>query len=166
MMAKIAEETEQHLRGHLLERQRDIKSRVTISSTIAHMSVRAAEELEASCIIAATMTGTTARYLSNFRPPCVIAGVTPNEWVMRRMQLYWGVTPLLGDVQGDTDYVIEQARRIVLERGLADVGDIGVFTVGDRDTSPNADRAAFAPTNIMYVVELHPEDIPESDPGL
>ena len=94
MMAKIAEETEHHLNEQNLKRQRDIKSRVTISSTIAHMSVQAAEELNAGCIIAATMPGTTARYRSGFRPSCMIAGVTPHDWVMRRMQLFWGVYPI------------------------------------------------------------------------
>lgn len=130
MMAKIAEETEQHLQGPLLEQQRDIKSRVTISSTIAHMSVQAAEELDASCIIAATMTGTTARYLSKFRPPCVIAGVTPNDWVLRRMQLYWGVYPVKIREITTTDDLILSAVEKTGRKSFVGDGDVCIMTAG------------------------------------
>lgn len=130
MMAKIAEETEQHLHGQLLEQQRDIKSRVTISSTIAHMSVQAAEELNASCIIAATMTGTTARYLSKFRPPCIIAGVTPNDWVLRRMQLYWGVYPVRIREITTTDDLILSAVEKTARKPFVKDGDVCIMTAG------------------------------------
>lgn len=168
IMARIAEESEPYLREEAagLREASRMEGHGSVSVAVGMAAVRAAETLGARCIVAPTMSGRSARLMASFRPRQPIYAVTPTPRVMRSMQLYWGVTPLLGDVQGDTDYVIEQARRIVLERGLADVGDIGVFTVGDRDTSPNADRAAFAPTNIMYVVELHPEDIPDSDHGL
>ena len=130
MMAKIAEVTEQHLSGNNLKRQRDIKSRVTISSTIAHMSVQAAEELHADCIIAATMSGTTARYLSEFRPSCMIAGVTPYEWVMRRMQLFWGVFPVLNRETATTEELIASAMEKTRRRQFLKEGDVCVMTAG------------------------------------
>ena len=34
------------------------------------------------------------RVVSKFKPRTEIIGVTPNEEVMRRMQIYWGVRPL------------------------------------------------------------------------
>lgn len=160
VMARIAEESEPYLRAEaagLREASREA-GHGSVSVAVGMAAVRAAETLGARCIVAPTMSGRSARLMASFRPHQPIYAVTPLRRVLRSMQLYWGVTPLLGDVQGDTDFVIEQARRIVLDRGLAEVGDIGVFTVGDRDTSPNADQATFAPTNIMYVVQFHPED--------
>lgn len=130
MMAKIAEETEHHLNEQNLKRQRDIKSRVTISSTIAHMSVQAAKELDAGCIIAATMSGTTARYLSGFRPSCMIAGVTPHEWVMRRMQLFWGVYPIQNRKITTTDELILSAMEKTRRKQFLKKGDICVMTAG------------------------------------
>lgn len=160
VMARIAEESEPYLRAEaagLREASREA-GHGSVSVAVGMAAVRAAETLGARCIVAPTMSGRSARLMASFRPHQPIYAVTPLRRVLRSMQLYWGVTPLLGDVQGDTDFVIEQARRIVLDRGLAEVGDIGVFTVGDRDTSPNADQTTFAPTNIMYVVQFHPED--------
>ena len=130
MMTKIAEETEHHLNEHNLKRQRDIKSRITISSTIAHMSVQAAEELHAGCIIAATMSGTTARYLSGFRPSCMIAGVTPHQWVMRRMQLFWGVFPVQNRETTTTDELISSAMEKTRRKNFLTKGDICVMTAG------------------------------------
>lgn len=130
MMAKIAEETEEHLNEHNLKRLRDIKSRVTISSTIAHMSVQAAEELDAGCIVAATMSGTTARYLSGFRPSCMIAGVTPEQWVMRRMQLFWGVFPVLNkDITSTNEFVLSAVEQ-TKEAHFLKKGDVCVMTAG------------------------------------
>ncbi|MDO5146755.1 MAG: pyruvate kinase [Eubacteriales bacterium] len=130
MMARIAEETERHFQENVPGRQREIKSRVTIASTIAHMSVQAAQELHASCILAPTMTGTTARYLSAFRPECVIVGMTPCTWVMRQMQLYWGVYPAAMTSISNTDELMTATPGHVLEKGFAKEGEICVMTAG------------------------------------
>lgn len=156
MMARIAEESEPYLydetdgfRAMLNEERRG-----SVSVAVGMAAVKAAETLGARCIVAPTMSGRSARLMASFRPRKPIYAVTPIKRVQRSMQLYWGVVPLLGDVQGDTDFVIDHARQVVLSRGVVDVGDIAIFTVGDRDTSPHDDRGAFAPTNIMYVVQI------------
>ncbi len=130
MMANIAEETERHLEGYALLRQRETRARVTIASTIAHMSVQAAKELKASCIIAATMSGTTARYLSKFRPSCVIVGVTPHGWVRRRMQLYWGVYPVQIREISTTDELILSAVEKTGGIDFVSRGDVCIMTAG------------------------------------
>ena len=104
------------------------------------------------------MSGRTARLMSNLRPRVPIYAVTPFPRVMRQQQLSWGVTPMLGDVQGDMQHVVENARAKVRERGLVEPGDIAVFTAGDRATSPLEDvgcgRTDVAATNAMYVVQI------------
>jgi pyruvate kinase len=54
---------------------------------------------QAEAIIALTQAGKTAQLLSSLRPPATILAVTPSEAVARRLRLYWGVRPLVSDVE-------------------------------------------------------------------
>ena len=121
-------------------------------------AVQTAETLGAACIVAPTMSGRTARLISNLRPRMPIYAVTPSPRVMRQMQLSWGVTPLHDDVHGDMRQVIDQARVAIMERGFVAPGDLAVFTAGDPDTSPEellgSAYHGTTPTNVMYVVQI------------
>ena len=111
------------------------------------------------------MTGRTARIVSNYRPKMPIYAVTTSEEYRRSLQLNWGVTPLLGKVVGDASYVLEQARSVVVKKNFVNKGDICVFTLGDRTTSPcigqTGDAVSFdptapspRPTNVMQIVQI------------
>lgn len=156
MMAQVAEASEVYLYDEAApDRSRD-HARVDLAVGMA--AVQTAETLEATCIVAPTMSGRTARLMSDLRPGVPIYAVTPFERVMRQQQLSWGVTPMLGDVQGDMHHVVENARAKVQERGLVAPGDIAVFTVGDRDAGPlediGSDHTDAAATNVLYVVQI------------
>ena len=90
MMVHIIQNTEQHLdyEGMLEKTGGHLKSGV--SSAIGYSSVLAASNLNAKCIITPSVSGATARVVSNLRPRQVILGVTPNERTLRRMSIYWG----------------------------------------------------------------------------
>lgn len=155
-MAHIARETEAHLfEEHEPDR---VRTHARPSLAVGLAAVQTAEVLEASCIVAPTLSGRTARLISNLRPRVPVYAVTPHERVMRQMQLSWGVVSMLGDVQGDMRRVIDQAQEAVLGRGLAKPGDIAVLTAGDARTAPVEDvgggKSAMGPTNAMYVVEF------------
>ena len=156
MMAQVAEASEPYLHDEAAPDRSREHARVALAVGMA--AVQAAETLGASCIVAPTMSGRTARLMSNLRPRVPIYAVTPFPRVMRQQQLSWGVTPMLGDVQGDMQHVVENARAKVLERGLVAPGDIAVFTAGDRATSPLEDvgcgRTDAAATNALYVVQI------------
>ena len=79
MMVHIIQNTEQHLdyEGMLEKTGGHLKSGV--SSAIGYSSVLAASNLNAKCIITPSVSGATARVVSNLRPRQVILGVTPNE---------------------------------------------------------------------------------------
>lgn len=155
MMARIAESSEPYLFDERApDRTRD-RARVALAVGLA--AVQTAENVRASCIVAPTMSGRTARLVSNLRPRVPIYVVTPFPRVMRQQQLNWGVTPMLGDVQGDMRHVIEQAHDAVLASGLAQPGQLAVFTAGDPSTSPTIGEpgsGAVAATNVMYVVQI------------
>ena len=164
MMARIAESSEPYLFDERApDRSRD-KARVALAVGLA--AVQTAENVGAACIVAPTMSGRTARLVSNLRPRVPILAVTPFPRVMRQQQLNWGVTPMLGDVQGDMRHVVEQAHDAVLENGLVRPGELAVFTAGDPSTSPTIGEpgdGTVAATNVMYVVQIRPG---EGDGGL
>ncbi len=76
MMVHIIQNTEQHLdyEGMLEKTGGHLKSGV--SSAIGYSSVLAASNLNAKCIITPSVSGATARVVSNLRPRQVILGVT------------------------------------------------------------------------------------------
>ena len=75
------------------------------------------ERLNASCIVTPTMSGQTARVISNLRPSVPIYGVTPNERTRRKMQLYWGVKPITGYEEDSTENIISHAMYMVVREG-------------------------------------------------
>jgi pyruvate kinase len=54
---------------------------------------------QADAIIAVTRFGKTAQLLSSLRPRATILAVTPSETVARRLNLYWGVQPIVSDLR-------------------------------------------------------------------
>ena len=54
---------------------------------------------QAEAIVAVTHFGKTAQLLSSLRPSASILAVTPSDIVARRLKLYWGVRPLVSELQ-------------------------------------------------------------------
>ena len=90
-MAKIAQriEKEQHRIAP------DSGGKWSIPHAISAAVGQIAEQLNASAIMTLTKTGSTARNVSKFRPQTPILAITPHVHVSRRLQLVWGVKPLL-----------------------------------------------------------------------
>lgn len=155
-MARIACEIEPHLHeGCAPDRRRD-HARASLAVGIA--AVQTAETLDASCIIAPTVTGRTARLISSLRPRMPIYAVTPDERVMRQMLLSRGVTPLLDDLEGAPRKVVGNAIAKVREAGFVEPGELAVITAGVDEMAPSEDIRpgvkGIAPTNVMQVVQI------------
>jgi pyruvate kinase len=54
---------------------------------------------QAEAIVAVTLGGKTAQLLSSLRPRASIVAVTPSDRVARRLKLYWGVRPVVSDLE-------------------------------------------------------------------
>jgi pyruvate kinase len=54
---------------------------------------------QAEAIVAVTEYGKTAQLLSSLRPRAGILAVTPSDAVARQLKLYWGVRPVVSDLQ-------------------------------------------------------------------
>ncbi len=133
-MAKIAIETEKE---KLSRRWEDNKR--SIPNAISEAVGNIAEQLGAAAIIPFTKTGATARSVSKFRPSKPILAVTPHVDVARRLQLVWGVQPMLlldlANVNDNFQAAIEMAQRTK----LLHEGDLVVITSGTQGVAGSTD---------------------------
>lgn len=129
-MAKIALRTESDLNYSELLRQGAYGDRTTTTAAISHASAQVAHELGAAAIITATESGYTARMVSKYRPETPIIAVTPSEKTARRVQLLWGVYPVLDRVRHRPEEKMEGSIRAALSAGVIKDGDLVVVTAG------------------------------------
>ena len=104
--------------------------RRSIPNAISQAVSTIAEQLDASAIMTLTKTGATARNVSKFRPQKPILAVTPHVEVARRLQVVWGVKPLLVLDLPSTGQTFQAALNIAQERNLLRQGDLVVMTAG------------------------------------
>jgi pyruvate kinase len=71
------------------------RGEVSFPQAISDVAAFAAQELKARAIVAFTQSGSTARLISQDRPPVPIIAFTPSERVRRRLSLDWGVAARL-----------------------------------------------------------------------
>lgn len=106
-----------------------------------------------------TLTGRTARFVSNYRPKVPIYAVTASKEVARKLSLYWGVHSVRGAIMGDATQILEHSQQAVVDAYLAKPGDLAVFTLGSRRTSPEvssviSDHPGAPPVHATNVVEV------------
>ena len=152
MMVHIIQNTEQHLdyEGMLEKTGGHLKSGV--SSAIGYSSVLAASNLNAKCVITPSVSGATARVVSNLRPRQVILGVTPNERTLRRMSIYWGVKPIKSQAFNTTDDICDGAIELAKVKQFVETGEIVVITAGI--PSPNVKKERSATSNMMRIATV------------
>jgi pyruvate kinase len=102
----------------------------TIPNAISSAVSTIAAHLNASAILPLTKSGATAHNVSKFRPAAPVLAITSDEAVARKLQLVWGVTPLVTDVQERTSATFAAAMAIAHERGWLKSGDLVVQTAG------------------------------------
>jgi pyruvate kinase len=69
------------------------RGEVSFPQAISDAAAFCAQELKARAIVAFTQSGSTARLISQDRPPVPIIAFAPSERVRRRLALDWGVFP-------------------------------------------------------------------------
>jgi pyruvate kinase len=110
-----------------------------LSRVTARLGVQATREARAKAIVVFTESGTTAALISDDRPRAIILAVTPERATQRRLQLYWGVHPLLVPVASSAADLMEQTERFIVARKWASSGDNIVFVLGTK-LAPGADH--------------------------
>ena len=132
IMRKIADNIEKDIGVHRgwgrEERQQRYES---VGMAVARAVCSSAEKLEACLIVAHTISGRTARQISQNRPSTPIVAVTPVESTFHQLSMVWGVEAVLmhGLDENFLDTVI-RGDRILAERNLAKEGDLVIISAG------------------------------------
>ncbi|GIQ65878.1 hypothetical protein PACILC2_44460 [Paenibacillus cisolokensis] len=129
-MSRIAERAEAALEYREIFTKQAIAQQTSVTESISQAVANSALDLNAKAIITSTESGFTARMVSKYRPKAPVIAVTPNDYVMRRLALIWGVIPVKGKNAGTTDEMFEIAVKGAMETGLLSLGDTVVITAG------------------------------------
>lgn len=143
-MARICEVTEQYADFDYLKQYRS----TDVPTAICESVVDSANHLNAKLICASTISGTTARIISNLKPNAIILGLCPNAKVGRSLALNWGVYPVILPICESTDEILTESINKARQFMDLDKGDI-VITTG---SFPNTGIAT--PTNLMKIEEI------------
>ena len=146
-MAKIAKRTEEALDYVSIFKAKGIGKNTNTTDAISHATVQISEELEANAIISVTESGYTARMIAKYRPQALVIAVSPRESRVRKMQLLWGVYPLLGPASRNTDELIELSLASAKENNMIHEGDLVVITAGVLAGKPGS-------TNLIKVINV------------
>jgi pyruvate kinase len=130
MMSQIIEEAEK------VPKERPFLRNMQISSVTGSIQVAAsivAEKTNARWIISITEGGNSTLKMTRFRPNTPVLGVTNSLQVIRKMSLYWGITPFFFNIHENND--LTKLGELMMEelkkQRLLTIGDKVVLTVGD-----------------------------------
>lgn len=105
-MANICLETENSTN---LTHKFNYEQRIGLTQTIATCVVESASLVNAKLIVAPTITGFTARKISNLKPEPLILAACPTEEVARGLALNWGVYPAILPILETVDEVLNES---------------------------------------------------------
>ena len=93
-MAETAEYTEKQINYGKRFANAEFQTK-SIVDAISHATCAMAIDVDAKCIVVSSLTGRTVRMVSRFRCPVDIIGMTTSEKAWRKLNLSWGVKPVL-----------------------------------------------------------------------
>ncbi|MEJ2545342.1 MAG: pyruvate kinase, partial [Calditrichaceae bacterium] len=103
--------------------ERDHKENNEFAHSICYAAYYAADETDSKYIVVFTRSGYTAAVMSILRPEVPILALTPNEKTMRKLTLYWGVTPIVLDKMLDVEDDMNQLERFLKKNKWVKSGD-------------------------------------------
>lgn len=117
-----------------------------IRSGITRAACELANDINAPVIICVTDSGATAALFSHLRTSQPVLACAPNERVAQKLALYWGVLPIVVDVNNSQTGLLTQGINAAKARGMVKSGDRVVFT-GNLSGKGGA-------TNLLATVEV------------
>jgi pyruvate kinase len=119
----------------------------SIPDAMCEAAASVAKATNSRAIVVFSESGATARLLSKQRAAVPIIAFTPNDEVLRRMTLYWGVTPFVMPHRQDPDARVREVERRLKAEKLADTGDRLVLLSGTVAGQPGG-------TNVLQVYQV------------
>ena len=118
-MNKIALRVEKVIDYKKILSERSLSVKPTNPDAISHATCQVALDIKAKAIVTFTLSGSTARMVSRYRPPVPIIAASTQDSTVRKLALSWGVYPFKSDELENTDDMIEKSKKIALKTGLA-----------------------------------------------
>ncbi len=130
MMSKIVESAEEDINyNQMLDNAMRTEKQDTTGS-LAFSVVDCANRLKATCIVAPTMSGYTARKISRFRPSCPILAMSPDIDTVKSLNVYYGVYPILIESTKSFDRMMEIAKEKAKHIFKLEAGERIIITGG------------------------------------
>ena len=128
-MAEIAEFTEGGIdyTGRFHNSSFKIKSN---ADAVSHATCAMAIDVNAKCIVVNSVSGMTARMVSRFRCPVDIVGLTTNERAWRKLNMSWGVLPVMTERFESNEVMFYNAMKLAKQMLRLAPGDNVVMTGG------------------------------------
>lgn len=88
---------------------------IDISKAISYAACEAAREVNAKVIVCSTLSGVTAKDISNYRPCCPLIAISPNSKIVRGLSINYGIIPMTVGQAETTDELVEISKRACMK---------------------------------------------------
>jgi pyruvate kinase len=113
---------------------------------VANAACTGAAQVGAVAIVVCTMSGSTARLVSQRRPRSDIIALTPHEATRRRLAMVWGIEPYVMPAVTDADALVPAANDLLRGRDRLRPGDVIVLVGG---TGPLVGATNFVKVHVV-----------------
>ena len=110
---------------------------------VSHATCSMAMDTSAKGIVISSISGKTVRFVSRFRCPVTIIGLTVDEKAYRKLSLNWGVVPIKCEEYDSVDKMLSHASKVASEVLELKKNDTVILTggeIGRKDGSTNTIR--------------------------
>ena len=128
-MAEIAEYTEKNIDYVKRFYRTDYVIKNNLDA-LSHATCAMAIDTKAKGIVISSISGMTVRMVSRFRCPVDIVGMTTSQKAWRKLNLSWGVTPVMSDEFDSVDVMFYYASRHAMDILELKSGDNIILTGG------------------------------------
>ncbi|MCD7709427.1 MAG: pyruvate kinase, partial [Clostridiales bacterium] len=101
-----------------------------VLDAVSHSTCSMAVDVRAKCIVVSSISGKTVRMVSRFRCPVDIIGMTTSEGAWRKLNLSWGVKPVLCEEFDSMEVMFYHAKKCAKSVLSLKPGDTVVLTGG------------------------------------
>jgi pyruvate kinase len=129
MMVKIAQQAENSpfLKVNLPHETDPVDP---VTHAVAQSAVNILQEVNARCIIAFSVSGSTSKQISKQRPSKPVYAFTSRMATYHRLSLLWGITPMfIADIE-NAARLVEASESLLIGKNAVQKGDLVVLVIG------------------------------------
>ncbi len=129
-MSRIAVKMEESINYKRMVRNKSLVLGSTPTESVCFSASAGALNLGAAAILTPSSSGYTSKAVSKVRPKAPIIATVQDERVCRKLNLIWGVVPLISPPSTSTDELFENTINTAKDKGLLKDGDLVFITAG------------------------------------